>query len=135
MTIEELEYIRHRLLRSQEAIEEAELLLASDHFTGTVNRLYYACFYAATALLFSDGLSSSKHSGVLALFGQHWIRTNRMPQEMGGFYLQIFNRRQKGDYQDLTSFYRAEVEAWLTETKAFVERINSWLNENVLEKT
>jgi uncharacterized protein (UPF0332 family) len=47
----------------------------------------------------------------------------------------LFERRQKGDYTDTVAFGRAEVEAWLTETKAFVERINSWLNENVLEKT
>jgi uncharacterized protein (UPF0332 family) len=135
MKAEELEYIRHRLLRSQEAIEEAELLLANDHFMGTVNRLYYACFYAVTALLYGDGLTSTTHNGVRTLFGEHWIKTNRLPKEMGTFYRKLFERRQKGDYTDTVAFGRAEVEAWLTETKAFVERINSWLNENVLEKT
>ena len=84
MKPEELEYIQHRLSRSQETIDEAELLLRNKHFTGTVNRLYYACFYAVTALLYAEGLTSATHNGVRTLFGEYW---NELPRSRATGYL------------------------------------------------
>jgi hypothetical protein len=43
--------VRYRMRRANEAIAEAELLAGSGHWNTSVNRLYYACFYAASALL------------------------------------------------------------------------------------
>lgn len=43
----------------------AELALGNGYLHGTVNRLYYACFYAVSALLLTEGFSSSRHSGIL----------------------------------------------------------------------
>ena len=60
----------YRLNRADESLEEALILLERNHINTFVNRLYYACFYTVTALLLSKGLSSSKHSGVRALFHQ-----------------------------------------------------------------
>jgi len=130
MKPEELAYIKHRLSKAEETVGEAELLLACDYLAGTVNRLYYACFYAVTALLFSEGLSSSKHSGVISLFERHWVRAGKLPGEMGKFYRSMFDRRQQGDYKDFTLFEKTDVARWLEETKTFVERISVHLQEN-----
>jgi uncharacterized protein (UPF0332 family) len=42
---------RHRMAQAQETLAEADQLLASQGLRGAVNRLYYATFYAARALL------------------------------------------------------------------------------------
>jgi uncharacterized protein (UPF0332 family) len=60
--------IHYRLDRANESIEEAKLLLENGHLHSSVNRLYYACFYAVSGLLLAEGLSSAKHSGTMALF-------------------------------------------------------------------
>jgi len=39
-----------------------------------------------SGLLLAEGLSSSKHSGVRALFDLHWIAQGRLPKSMGQFY-------------------------------------------------
>jgi hypothetical protein len=83
MKPEVAELIRYRLARAQESLAEAELLLANDHVRTAVNRLYYACFYAVSALLLTEGYSSPKHSGVRALFDQHWIVPGRLTKDMG----------------------------------------------------
>jgi uncharacterized protein (UPF0332 family) len=57
------EYIRYRLARSNEALSAARLMLESGLLYDAVNRLYYACFYAVSALLLTEGLSSAKHKG------------------------------------------------------------------------
>ncbi len=53
--------IRYKLSRAEETLEEAAVMLRTGHPYGAANRLYYACFYAVTALLLTGNLSSSRH--------------------------------------------------------------------------
>jgi len=64
--------ILYRLERAKESLDEANILMERGHANTFVNRLYYACFYAVSALLLTKGLSSAKHSGVRALFHQNF---------------------------------------------------------------
>ena len=67
--------IQYRCERAREALEEAVVLADSGHWNACVNRLYYACFYAVSALLNKHNLSSSKHSGVRSFFNHHFVKT------------------------------------------------------------
>ena len=62
--------ICYRLERAQESLEDARLLADADRWNACVNRLYYSCFYAVSALLVRDGLSSSRHTGVRSLLNR-----------------------------------------------------------------
>jgi len=117
--------ILYRLNRADESLEEALILLERDHINTFVNRLYYACFYAVTALLLSKGLSSSKHSDARALFHQNFIKNGLINREMGKFYDKLFDTRQKEDYADLVYFDKKEVGSWFDETKKFVSFIKN----------
>ncbi|MCL4499885.1 MAG: HEPN domain-containing protein [Chloroflexi bacterium] len=131
MKPEDLEYIGHRVSRAWETLAEAEALFNGGFTIGVVNRLYYACFYAVSALLLAEGHSSSKHSGVMSLFDRLWIKPRRLPAEAGEFYHVLFNRRQKGDYEDVLSFSKADLEAWLNQARLFIEQIAAWLEGNI----
>jgi uncharacterized protein (UPF0332 family) len=117
--------VLYRLNRADESLEEALILLERDHINTFVNRLYYACFYAITALLLSKGLSSSKHSGVRALFHQNFIKNGLINREMGKFYDKLFDTRQKGDYADLVYFDKKEIGPWFNEARNFVNSIKN----------
>ena len=58
------------------------------------------------------------------MFGLHWLRTERLPRQMGRFYRILFEYRQKADYADLVVFSHDEVESWLGEARGFVERVS-----------
>ena len=47
------------------------------------NRLYYALFHAVSALLVHDGYQVKSHRGILALFGEYYVRTESFPKRMG----------------------------------------------------
>ena len=64
MTPETRMLVQYRLDRAHEALAEASLLLDSGHANTGVNRLYYACFYAVSALLLTKGLTATSHSGL-----------------------------------------------------------------------
>jgi len=68
---------RHRLAQAHETLAEANQLLASQAFRGAVNRLYYAAFYAARALLALREVDAARHGGLISLFQQHFIKTGR----------------------------------------------------------
>ncbi len=53
---------RYRMNRARKSLEEAEIMANTGHWNTCVNRLYYACFYAVTALLARHNLSSSKQA-------------------------------------------------------------------------
>ena len=65
---ERRELVLYRLTRAKETLDEAKILLDSNKLPGAVNRIYYAMFYAATALLLAHGISSTKHAGIISLF-------------------------------------------------------------------
>jgi len=68
MTPETRMLVKYRLDRAREALAEASLLLDSGHANTGVNRLYYACFYAVSALLLTKGLTATSLSGLRTLF-------------------------------------------------------------------
>jgi len=78
--------VRYRLQRARETLEDARILANSSRWNPCVNRLYYACFYAVSALLIRHGLSSSKHTGVRSLFNRHYVRTGVVPKELAQLY-------------------------------------------------
>jgi uncharacterized protein (UPF0332 family) len=66
--------VKYRIERAEETYKEALLMRTEDHWNACANRLYYACFYAVSALLVKYGLSSSKHSGIKSLFNQYILK-------------------------------------------------------------
>jgi uncharacterized protein (UPF0332 family) len=116
---------RYRLERAYETLEEAELLFRNGHVNTFVNRLYYACFYAVSAWLILRSLSSSKHSGIRAMFHQHLVKPGFIGVEQGLLYDRLFNNRQKADYVDLVCFEADEVASWLVAAKEFVDSVNA----------
>ncbi|MEA2008181.1 MAG: HEPN domain-containing protein [Chloroflexota bacterium] len=117
--------IEYRLERARETIEDAKLLASVGHWNPCVNRLYYACFYAVTALLVQHGLSSSKHTGIRSLFNREFIKTGKIPKKMAILYNDLFEKRQEGDYVDFVYFSESEVIPLIRGTEDFVEYIEN----------
>lgn len=122
MTEDKQALVAHRLDRARESCEEAELLLDAAKTNAAVNRLYYACFYAVSAALLQQGLSSPKHTGVRALFHRRLVKPGIVSTELGKFFDLVFNNRQKGDYSDFVRFDLETVRLWLGQARTFVER-------------
>jgi uncharacterized protein (UPF0332 family) len=66
-----------RLKRSKQHLKSARDLLGNDDFADSVSRSYYAIFQATRALLALEGTESRKHSGVISLFNQHFVRREK----------------------------------------------------------
>ena len=110
----------HRIARAHAALDEADLLIEQQYFSGALNRVYYAAFYAARALLATRNLDSSRHSGVIALFQEHFVRTGLVPTDTARALPRAFEKRQTSDYGDFSEPSSDEVRALRGQIEAFV---------------
>jgi len=125
----ERDLVLYRMARAHETLEDARIFAGTGRWNACVNRLYYACFYAVTALLVSDGLSSSKHTGVRSLFNRQYVKTGKITKDLAIIYNDLFERRQEGDYIDFVSFQESQVLPWISKAEELVGYIAGWVQE------
>jgi uncharacterized protein (UPF0332 family) len=100
-----------RLDRAKQHLKSARDLLASEDYGDSVSRSYYAIFQATRALLALEGLDSRKHSGVVSLFNQHFIKPAKLDKQLGIFLKDAWRSREIADYSDLAEFTREQAAA------------------------
>jgi len=115
---------------AREMLDAAKSNLENDFYTTSVNRSYYAVFYAANALLATLGEARSKHSGVISLFRQRFIKTGELPMQLSEIYEDLINSRQRVDY-DLNTLIDPETAAQLlVKARQFVDEVGQWLQQS-----
>ena len=62
----------YRFQRAEETLKEIPYLKQQGYYNTAVNRLYYACYYAAVALLIKHELNPGTHAGVKQMLGLHF---------------------------------------------------------------
>jgi len=134
MTDEERSVIAYRMARAHEAIDEAQILFDAGHTNSYVNRLYYGCFYAVSALLLTKNISTTKHGHLRSLLHKEFVKTGSIPNELGKHFDLLFSSRQEGDYADLVLFKAEEVAGWLVQTQTFISHVETLIS-NLLEET
>jgi uncharacterized protein (UPF0332 family) len=118
-----------RIQQAQQALQEAKVLFRENLFLGTVNRTYYALFYAVQALVIVQGETISKHSGVIAFFDRVYIKPGIFPKDLSKVLHLAFDRRQANDYGEFSTLDQTEVEAALKDAEVFVEMISKYLQK------
>lgn len=86
------------LERAETNLQVARDLLDKEYYDVFASRAYYAAFYAASALLLKNGIDTSKHSGVIALIHQHFVKNGELSKEQGSNLNWLFELRSVGDY-------------------------------------
>ncbi|MBI4537742.1 MAG: HEPN domain-containing protein [candidate division NC10 bacterium] len=90
--------VRFRIEEAEAALGAARILLREGSLRASVNRSYYAMFYAVLALLASRKEESSKHGGVISLFDRRYIHTHVFPQDFSKWLRRAFDLRTRCDY-------------------------------------
>jgi len=100
VTTEQKALVLHRFERAETSLQEAKDELARKNPRLAVNRAYYTVFYAMRAFLATVGKDSSKHSGIAALFNEHFIKSKIVPAVSSKLIQSLMDLRHEGDYQD-----------------------------------
>lgn len=85
--------------RALESLDDATANLQDGRYLVTVNRSYYAVFYALSALLYDkDFFHTKSHSGAHAKFRELYVKTGLLPKEISYWLDKTWELRQAGDY-------------------------------------
>lgn len=117
MTVEQTSLLK----KAETSLQAAKLLAEQGFYEIAVSRSYYAMFYIAQAFLLVDGLSFSKHSGVIAAFGQHFARTNRVPVEFHRHLIEAAEQRNTGDYDLEPNLTLADADKQILRAEEFIK--------------
>lgn len=94
------EIVKYRLEKSLRTYYEAVGSISNGYVETAANRLYYAAYYAVSALLVSYKYEASTHNGVIQMFGLAFIKTKIIERRFGTIFNQLFSLRMTGDYED-----------------------------------
>jgi uncharacterized protein (UPF0332 family) len=127
--LEAEDYVSYRIQRAKNTIAEIEILIQNEFWNTAINRMYYACFYAVSALLIKHNIQTSSHSGCRQKFGQHFVQTGKVSKELARHYTELFEKRQKGDYNDFYDFGKDAVLRLYEPSKLFIIAIEELINK------
>lgn len=116
--------VLYRIKSAKDLLIEIKDHIEHGYYNTAMNRMYYACFYAVSALLLHaeiDGVKS--HEGVRQMFGKHFILTDKVPKEWGRFYTIIYNNRSAADYEDFKNYDLMTTEELYPQVCTFIDMI------------
>lgn len=126
--------IEARLDRAQEDIQTAKELLNLGRYRAAANRAYYAIFGITTALLLTQKIERSKHSGVESAFIQHFIKTGIFETEYGKIFDYIRKKREESDYSSKITIDEETAKKVVGDAEKFITRITGYLKAQFGER-
>ncbi len=122
--------VAYRLERAGKTLEEADYMRKGGFYNAAVNRLYYACYYAATALLAAHNIEANTHSGVKVMLSYHFVRTELLSLEHGATFSNLFDKRHSSDYDDFSYCDATLVDYLRPRAKDFIAAVEKLMPHN-----
>lgn len=118
-----------RMEQAEQSLRAARMLLENDMARDSVNRSYYAMFYALLALLVTRSLGTSKHPGAIKLFDREFVLTGLFAKEHSRNLHQVFELRLRHDYRDTPHVPPDAAEEALAAAEEFVQASRTFLSQ------
>lgn len=90
--------IKKYIEKSEHALEVAGNLLKNGYISDASSKIYYAMFYAAQALLKSEGIDVSKHSAVESALGYYFVKPGKIDKKYHQMLIKSRKIREIADY-------------------------------------
>ena len=108
----------------------AVLCLESQHYKDSINRSYYAAFYAIKAILALDTVDFKRHKDVVAYFNKEYVATGIFQREIGRRLGILKQLREKSDYDDFFIASKEEAQKQFDNAESIVAAIIEYMRKN-----
>jgi uncharacterized protein (UPF0332 family) len=126
----------YRMQNAEDTLDTARLCLDNKRYKDSINRCYYAAFYAVKAVIALEEKDFKRHKDAVAYFNQAYVATDVFPRETGKYLGRLKRKRETSDYDD---FYVASYDEALEQFKSaefIVLTIKTYLKgRNIEDKT
>lgn len=102
--------------KSEKTFQEFDVLYKMELWNSAANRLYYS-------------LNVKSHRGVMALFGQYYIKSGIFEREDGRLFSDLVIMRDNADYNCFYEADEAKLSPFVTPTHQLIERIKRYIED------
>lgn len=120
----------YRMNNAEETLDTAKLCIEHKRYKDSINRCYYAAFYAVKAVLALEEVDFKRHKDAVAYFNQRYVAANVFDREIGKLLGRLKRKRETSDYDD---FYIASSEEAAEEYEA-AKRIVKSIQQFLINK-
>lgn len=117
--------IDYRIERAFNTLNELDYVIKGKFWNLAANRLYYALFYMCEALLLSNHIAASTHTGVNRMIGLHFVKTGILDKQDAKLLGEVFRMRQTGDYDDLYDWDDANILEITPKVKVLINKLKN----------
>ena len=71
----------------------------------------------------------NSHTGVRQQFGQLYVKTGIIERDLGKHFTELFEKRNRGDYNDFVDYNENEARELMPKTIELVQQIKTLLNQ------
>ncbi len=111
------------------------------HWSLVANRLYYAVFHMASALMIQKGFSTKSHAGLIGLLGQEFVVKGLigllgqefvvkglLDKEDSRLASRLLNMRQSGDYDDMFDWEEEDILPLFPKTERLLAKLKALID-------
>ena len=121
--------VNRELEKSQRTFEDVLFCAREGKWETAANRLYYSLFHAMSALLVHDGYQVKSHRGILAMFGEHYVRTEIFSKKDGSLLSELVIMRDNADYNCFFEADEEKLKPYLEPTRKLLDKIRRHIAE------
>ena len=121
-----------RLQKAKESLEEVKGNIGLGYWRVAANRLYYASYYAVSALLIKHDITAHTHAGVINQLSLHFVAKGIISIEQGKLHKHLFELRQSGDYDDWVCIEKEDLLPFIEPAENFIKTIENLINNSNL---
>ena len=90
----------YRLSQAEDSLKVAKISYENGLFKDSINRSYYASFYAIKAVLALEGIDFKRHKDAIGYFNKSYVATDKFSRVLGRKIGMLKQLREKSDYDD-----------------------------------
>ncbi len=117
--------VNYRIQKAAATMIEAKDNANLKHWNLVANRLYYAVFHMASALLIDKGFTAKSHNGIFCILGQEFVAKGVLNKDDAKLASRLQNMRQSGDYDDMFDWTEEDVLPLFEKTETLLTKMES----------
>lgn len=114
---------KYSIEKARDELDTSELLLNNKKFSKSLNCSYYAIFHATRALLLTDNIQRSKHTGLISEFIKQYVATGKIDKKYSKMIKGAEKIRINTDYKFFYIVSKDEAKEQLENAGMFVSEI------------
>lgn len=119
----------YRIAEAEDSLKVAAHCLKEGLYKDSINRSYYAAYYAVKAILALSTVDFKRHKDVMGYFNKEYVAKEIFPREIGRKLGTLQRVREKSDYDDFYIASREKAEEQFQTAELVIGEVKKYLDK------